>query len=903
MQRQSINHLRNCGLLKRGLLVSTLALCAALLALRGSQAQQNNVLEIQGAVTALPAGQTLLGEWTVNGIIKVRVTEQTRLNQERGQVAVGAIVEVKGTRLSEGVLGATSVEVKFRSGVGLPTRFSGAIETLPSAPNRVGDWKVGGKTIHVSQTTRLVAGNGTFAVGAEVEGEGVQMNDGSIGALIITLKSTISPSPLTKFAGIVEKLPSTTGRIGDWTVSGRLVRVTATTQLKQERGEAAVGALVEVEGTRQTDGSFNATKIEVKLNPNNLPVAVRFKGTVETLPNTTGLIGEWKVSGRAVKVDDKTRVVPNVAAAKVGATVEVFGLKQGDGPVNAQLIEIEDPNESNPNYIRFFGKVQTLPSAANFIGEWKVDDKTVVVAAATKLNQERAQIAVGAYVEVKGLKQTDGKINATEIEVKAGAPTGFVRFLGVIETLPSTTNKVGDWTVSKRTIHVTDKTVLNQERKAAAVGAFVEIKGNLRADGSLDALEIEVKADPGTSQFVSFYGTVKTLPTTKIGDWNVSDRTVHVTATTKLNQERGQAVVGALVEVKGTLRTDGSVDATTIEVKSTTGGTVNPPNFVELMGKITALPTGANLTGEWKVDDKTINVSARTRINRERGAVAVGATVKVKGVQAGTGPVEAYFIEVQAAAAAADFATYAPLTSVSASSYLADSAGNSIIAAFGSNLARTTATATSQPLPIDLNGLTVSVDGRPAGLFFVSPTQINYLVPTGLQPGVAQVTVELNDEIIALGTLAIDEVAPSLFTADASGKGVPAGVVLRVKANGQQSYEPLAQFQSGKAQPVTIVRRSGESVYLLLFGMGLRAADNSDGNAANGVAENVIVSIGGVSVPVLYAGQAPGFAGLDQVNLQLTASVPAGANLTLLVKVNDGEGNLLTSNAVTIAVQ
>jgi uncharacterized protein (TIGR03437 family) len=879
-----------------------LMFCAAWGSLRDGLAQGNAMLEIQGVVTALPAGQTLLGEWTVNGNIKVLVNEQTRLIQERGQVALGAFVEIKGSRSGEGVLTASSIEVKFRPGLGLHVHFRGAIEELPSAPNRIGDWKVGGKIIHVTQVTRLSAGNGTFAVGAEVEGEGLQMLDGSIGAVVITLKSSNSPNPQTKFSGIVEKLPSTEGRIGDWTVSGRIVHVTQATQLKQERAEVAVGSLVEVEGTRQSDGTFNATKIEVKLNPNNLPTAVRFKGTVETLPNSTGLIGEWKVSGRAVKVDDKTRIVPNVAAVKVGATVEIFGMKQGDGPVNALVIEVKDPNESDPNYIRFFGKVQALPAAANFVGEWKVDEKTVVVSAATKLNQERGAITVNAFVEVKGLKQADGKINATEIEVKAGAPTGFVRFLGVIETLPAT--KIGDWVVSKRTIHVTDKTKINEERKPVAVGAFVHIEGNLRTDGSIDALEIEVKAHPATSQFVSFIGTIKTLPTAanKVGDWNVSDRTVHVTAETKLNQERGQIAVGALVEVKGTLRTDGSVDATSIEVKSTTGGPT-PPSFVELMGKITALPNSERLVGEWKIDDKTIRVSSRTAINRERGPVALGATVKVKGLQIGTSPIDAFFIEVQASATATDFAAYTPLTSVSASSYLADSAGDSIIAAFGSGLARGTATATSLPLPIELNGVSVSVDGHPAGLFFVSPTQINYLVPAGLPPGKAQVTVEVNDEVVALGTLTINDVAPSLFTADASGKGAPAGVVLRVNANGQQSYEPLVRFEGGKAQPVTIVRRNGEAVYLLLFGAGLRAADNSDGNAANGVAENVTVTIGGVSVPVLFAGKAPGFAGLDQLNLQLTAGVPAGANLSLVLTVNDGDGNLLTANVVTISVQ
>ena len=394
-----------------------------------------------------------------------------------------------------------------------------------------------------------------------------------------------------------------------------------------------------------------------------------------------------------------------------------------------------------------------------------------------------------------------------------------------------------------------------------------------------------------------------TATTTKIGDWKVNDRTVHVVATTKIDETKAKAIVGAVVEVKGTLRTDGTVDATTIEVKAATGGGTTPPSFVELMGKVTTLPNSERLVGEWKVDDKVVRVSAHTAINREKGKVAVGATVKVKGVQTGTNPIEAFYIEVVTPAAAASFATFAQTVAVNASNYTADATSESIVAIFGAGLARTTQAATTQPLPLELGGVSVDIDGAPAGLFFVSPTQLNVLVPAGLQPGKAQISNELNDQVIALGTLNVEEVAPSLFTANANGAGVPSGVALRVKSNGQQSYESFVSFATGKAAPVAIVRRSGENVYLLLFGVGVRTAPDSDGNASNGVAENVTVTIGGVSVPVLYAGRAPGFSGLDQLNLQLTSSIPAGDNLPLIVKVYDGNGNLLSSNTVTISVQ
>src|ERR1051325_10726772 len=64
-------------------------------------------------------------------------------------------------------------------------------------------------------------------------------------------------------------------------------------------------------------------------------------------------------------------------------------------------------------------------------------------------------------------------------------------------------------------------------------------------------------------------GTIQSLPSgSLIGDWRVANRTIHVTSSTRIDQEHGQAAVGAVVEVKGTPQSDGSITATRIEVKS-----------------------------------------------------------------------------------------------------------------------------------------------------------------------------------------------------------------------------------------------------------------------------------------------------------------------------------------------
>ncbi|MBP6823787.1 MAG: hypothetical protein KA368_19725, partial [Acidobacteria bacterium] len=251
--------------------------------------------------------------------------------------------------------------------------------------------------------------------------------------------------------------------------------------------------------------------------------------------------------------------------------------------------------------------------------------------------------------------------------------------------------------------------------------------------------------------------------------------------------------------------------------------------------------------------------------------------------------------------AGASFQAFAALTSVNAGNYQEGATSSAIIASFGSGLAGGVEVAKSVPLPTELGGVSVMIDGNPAGLFFVSPTQINYQVPEDVLPGAAQVTVMKDGQPVAQGTLELGNVGPSIFTADSSGTGVPAGVLLRVRANGQQSYEALATFNNGKVTPVTITRNAGDRLFLVLYGTGWRSADDTDGNSANGVAESLEVTIGTAKATVLFAGEAPGFAGLDQMNVEIPMGV--SGTVTLMVKVNDGEGNIVRTNSVTISIR
>jgi uncharacterized protein (TIGR03437 family) len=242
--------------------------------------------------------------------------------------------------------------------------------------------------------------------------------------------------------------------------------------------------------------------------------------------------------------------------------------------------------------------------------------------------------------------------------------------------------------------------------------------------------------------------------------------------------------------------------------------------------------------------------------------------------------------------------TLPPAVTVSAASFRGEAlAAESIASVFGSGLADATQIVTLPPLPTVLAGARVLVrDGtgteRAAPLFFVSPNQINFQLPAGTASGVSFVSLRRGDQFTACGATMIETVAPGLFTANASGQGVAAAVVLRIKADGTQSYEPVAQFDPARNQFVAAPIDLGpetDLVFLILYGTGSR---NRSALAA------VSVALGGVNAEVLYAAPQGDFVGLDQSNVRLPRSLMGRGEVDVVMTV-DGK----TANVVRISVK
>jgi uncharacterized protein (TIGR03437 family) len=217
---------------------------------------------------------------------------------------------------------------------------------------------------------------------------------------------------------------------------------------------------------------------------------------------------------------------------------------------------------------------------------------------------------------------------------------------------------------------------------------------------------------------------------------------------------------------------------------------------------------------------------------------------------------------------------------------------DSLVSGYGSGLASATQRATSLPLPTTLGNTQVELTDSNgwkvlAPLVMVSSAQINYLVPAGMALGRVDALVRNAGKVVGTGTLRVEKVAPALFTANADGQGVAAAQIVRVRSNGAQSYEPVAQADAGQGKFVPLPIDFGDAsdrLFLLLYGTGFRDLAGLD--AAS-------LQIGALTVPVSYAGKQPEFPGLDQVNAELPRALAGAGEVAVVFKVDGKTANRL----------
>ncbi len=198
---------------------------------------------------------------------------------------------------------------------------------------------------------------------------------------------------------------------------------------------------------------------------------------------------------------------------------------------------------------------------------------------------------------------------------------------------------------------------------------------------------------------------------------------------------------------------------------------------------------------------------------------------------------------------------------VSAAGATVRAAAGGLVSLYGAGFRDQAVQATTLPLPVQLEDVRVTVNGAPAPLLYAGPRQINFQMPFGLggRVTVAVTTARATDTL----ELEVARLAPGIFAIQQRGR------ILEIYSTGLGEVSP--PVAAGAAAP--------------------------GGELARVTAE-VAVTIDGIAAPVGFAGLAPGFAGLYQVN----ATLPAGAAAGRRVSVTLAAGGVAGSNTVELVL-
>jgi uncharacterized protein (TIGR03437 family) len=198
---------------------------------------------------------------------------------------------------------------------------------------------------------------------------------------------------------------------------------------------------------------------------------------------------------------------------------------------------------------------------------------------------------------------------------------------------------------------------------------------------------------------------------------------------------------------------------------------------------------------------------------------------------------------------------------------------------FGVNLTTATGINFSSGLPLPTNVLNVQVlvNGTAAPIFAVDNVnglqQVNFQVPTGVaNKPTATLQVVDNGAAGNILTVPVISAQPGIFTYNVGGSNF--GAILH----------PNSPQLADTGHPAS----AGEVVVIFCTGLGTVAPAPADGSPAPGGAQTTLtatVTIGGVAAPVDYAGLAPGFVGLYQINAHVPTVLSAG-NQPVVITMN-----------------
>jgi len=220
---------------------------------------------------------------------------------------------------------------------------------------------------------------------------------------------------------------------------------------------------------------------------------------------------------------------------------------------------------------------------------------------------------------------------------------------------------------------------------------------------------------------------------------------------------------------------------------------------------------------------------------------------------------------------------------VNAASFSMPVAPGSLASVFGSNFTGSglQAAASALPLADNLGGISITVNGTPAPILYVNSKQVNFQVPAAASPGSVAVVLTVNGVMSNTVNVPVTAAAPGIFTY---------GGGLAVVENQDSSLNT-------SANPA----KTGSTITAYLTGAGAVSPPVADGAAAPSsplakVTGSYSATIGSMAAQVNFAGLAPGFVGLLQMNIVVPTGLSQG-NYPLKVTIGSQ-----TSNSATISV-
>src|ERR1022692_3069649 len=230
-------------------------------------------------------------------------------------------------------------------------------------------------------------------------------------------------------------------------------------------------------------------------------------------------------------------------------------------------------------------------------------------------------------------------------------------------------------------------------------------------------------------------------------------------------------------------------------------------------------------------------------------------------------------------------------------------APGSVVSIFGTNLAASTAVASAIPLPTALSDVaSVTFNGIPAGLYFVSKNQINAQLPFNVLPGqdsgTANIVVTRGSGTSTPKNVTVAAASPGIFTTTANGLGQAFAYDNTTGALAAPAGAPIGPFTTA---PISV--SSGHALIIACTGLGsVTPSIENYVAASDGVLRYTVLTptvlIGGVAATPIYSVLSPQFVSEYQLGVTPAADTPTGNAVPIQIQI----GGVTTTDQVTIAV-